>query len=111
MTNPQQNSIELAKEKFELLPEDAQSAIRDFEYDKALREIHEMYKLHIDQASSLEKAVADVIFGEIETTQLIPILQNELRISPEMALKLSIDVDAKILRPLQEKMKVIQAQV
>jgi hypothetical protein len=103
------NSIELIKERFELLPEDAQKAIQQFEYDKALKEIHSAYKLHIDQAYSLEKAVADVIFGDLETHQLISFLQTELRLSPEVALQLSIEINTKILIPIQEKMKDIQA--
>lgn len=104
------NSIELIKEKFELLPEDAQKAIQQFEYDKALKEIHDAYKLHIDQAYSLEKAVADVIFGDLETRQLISFIQSELRVSPETATQLSIDINTKILLPIQEKMKNIQAE-
>lgn len=103
------NSIELIKERFDLLPDDAQKAIQQFEYDKALKEIHTSYKLHIDQAYSLEKAVADVIFGDLETQQLISFLQTELRLSPEIALQLSLDVNTKILLPIQEKMKEIQA--
>lgn len=105
------NSIELIKEKFELLPDDAQKAIQQFEYDKALKEIHDAYKLHIDQAYSLEKAVADVIFGDLETRQLVSFLQSELRITPEIALQLSTDINTKILIPIQEKMKSMQAEL
>lgn len=104
------NSIELMKERFQLLPDDAQAAIRQFEFDKALKEIHNTYKLHIDQAYSLEKAVADVIFGDLETIDLVSFLKNELRLSPEVATQLSIDINTKILRPIQDKMKKIQAQ-
>lgn len=103
------NSIELITERFNLLPEDAQSAIKQFDYDAALKEIHLSYKLHIDQASSLEKAVADVIFGELETTDLLNFLQTELRITPEIAMQLTVDVNKKILIPIQEKMREIQA--
>ena len=103
------NSIELIKERFDLLPEDAQKAIQQFEYDQALREIHASYKLHIDQAYSLEKAVADVIFGDLETHQLVSFLEKELRLTPEIAMKLSMDVNTKILMLIQDKMKEIQA--
>ncbi|MDQ5912529.1 MAG: hypothetical protein QG568_744 [Patescibacteria group bacterium] len=103
------NSIELITERFNLLPDDAQSAIKQFDYDTALKEIHQSYKLHIDQASSLEKAVADVIFGELETADLLPFLQTELRLTPEIAMQLTLDVNKKILAPIQEKMKEIQA--
>ncbi len=104
------NSIELLKERFELLPRDAQEAIKQFEYDKALKEIHSTYKLHIDQAYTLETAVANVIFGELETSELISFLQTELRLSQETATQLAVEVNNKVLIPIQEKMKTIQAQ-
>ncbi len=101
------NSLE-ANEKFSSLPEDAKEAIRQFEYDKTLREIHDSYKLHIDQAYSLEKAVADVIFGDIESHQLVSFLQKELRLSADEATMLSGDINAKILLPLQNKMRSME---
>lgn len=104
------NSLEL-KEQFELLPEDAKNAIRQFEYDKTLKEIHDSYKLHIDQAYSLEKAISDVIFGEIEPHQLIPFLKNELRLSPETSAQLGSDINTKILLPIQNNMRELQAKV
>lgn len=103
------NSLEL-KAQFELLPEDAKNAIRQFEYDKKLREIHDSYKLHIDQTYSLEKAVSDVIFGEIEPNQLISFLKDELRLNPETATQLGSDINTKILLPIQNNMREIQAK-
>ncbi len=102
------NSLE-TKEKFQTLPDDAQEAIRQFEYDKTLKEIHNMYKLHIDQAYSLENIVSDVIFGETETHTLISLLTSELRLTQEQATKLSMDINTKILLPIQNKMREIQA--
>jgi hypothetical protein len=93
------NSLE-ANEKFSSLPEDAKDAIRQFEYDKTL---------HIDQAYSLERAVADVIFGDIEPHQLVSFLKNELRLSPELATQLSTDINTKILLPIQTKMRAIES--
>jgi hypothetical protein len=102
------NSLE-ANEKFSSLPEDAKDAIRQFEYDKTLKQIHDSYKLHIDQAYSLERAVADVIFGDIEPHQLVSFLKNELRLSPELATQLSTDINTKILLPIQTKMRAIES--
>lgn len=103
------NSLE-TKPQFEMLPEDAKTAIREFEYDKILKEIHDSYKLHIDQAYSLEKAVSGVIFGEIETHSLVLFLKNELRLASETALQLSQDINTKILLPIQSKMKALESQ-
>lgn len=102
------NSLE-ANEKFSSLPEDAKEAIRQFEYDKTLKEIHDSYKLHIDQAYSLERAIADVIFGDIEPHQLVSLLKNELRLSPELAEMLSAEINAKMLLPIQAKMRAMES--
>lgn len=102
------NSLEQMNDRFQLLPDDAQDAIRQFEYDKALRNIHAKYKLHIDQASSLEKAVASVVFGEARPQSLIMTIQNELRVEAEKAREIAFDVNQMILLPIQEIMKRIQ---
>ncbi|HEY1037099.1 MAG TPA: hypothetical protein VGE62_00790 [Candidatus Paceibacterota bacterium] len=104
------NSLEQISDKFQDLPEDAQAAIRQFEYDKALRAIHMKYKLHIDQAASLEKAVANVVFGEIRPQTLISIIQNELRLDAELAKQVAFDVNERILMPIQEIMRNIQRE-
>lgn len=102
------NSIETQTERFTLLPDDARTAIQTFDYDTALKDIHSTHKLHIDQAASLEKAVADVIFGDMHTNQLVSYIEKELRLDPGKAIELALDVNAKILLPIQENMRKIQ---
>ncbi len=104
------NSLEQMSEKFQQLPDDAQIAISQFDYDKALRDVHMKYKLHIDQASSLEKAVASVVFGEIRPQTLIQIIQSELRLDAELSKSIAFDINQSILLPIQELMRNIQRE-
>jgi hypothetical protein len=104
------NSIELMTEKFSTLPADAQAAIRQFEYDRALKAIHAKYKLHIDQAASLEKALAGIIFGDDRPLSLVQKLQHDLRIDQELAKNITSDVNTTILKPIQDAMRRMQAE-
>jgi len=97
-------------ERFERLPEDAQRAIQEFEYDKALKHIHQVYKLHIDQASSLEKIVADIVFGDRRSQEMVHLIEQELRISNETAVQVALDVNKSILVPIQKIMQKIQLE-
>ncbi len=101
------NSIE-SREGFEKLPEDAKQAIRKFNYDQVLKEIHTVYKLHIDQAATLESIIAEVVFGTFEGGSMLEKVEKELRLDPTRAGELVMDVNRKILRPIQENMRMIQ---
>ncbi len=103
------NSIELL-ENFKDLPDEVQKVISSFKYDEALKGVHEKYKLHIDQASALEKELAKVIFGETKPQQLIPHVQQELHIPAEKAREIVFDVNTSILIPLQNLMKEEQTK-
>lgn len=104
------NSLELMKERFDMLPDDTKKAISMFDYNTALKEIHTKYKLHIDQAASLEKAVADLVFGQIRSSQLIPTISSELRIDITKATEIGYDVNTNILKPIQALMQKIQEE-
>lgn len=103
------NSIELL-EDFKNLPEEVQMVISSFKYDEALKDLHEKYKLHIDQASALEKELAKVIFGEIKPQQLIPHVEQELHVSAEKAREIVFDVNTMVLMPLQNLMKAVHTK-
>lgn len=96
------------KGRFENLPEDAQQAIAAFDYDGALKNLHTQYKLHIDQASALEQIVANIIFGDRRPQSLVLEIESGLRVTHEQAVDIAMDVNKKILMPIQENMKEIQ---
>ena len=102
-----QNSIENLPD-FMDLPSDVQKVIRDFKYDEALRAIHSRHKLHIDQAASLEKETARIIFGDARSHELLGNIQKELRIDPKLAQEITLDINNTILKPLQASMKSMQ---
>lgn len=93
-----------------MLPNDAQKAIQQFEYDKALKKIHMAYKLHIDQASSLEKIVADIVFGDQRSQEMVHLIERELRLPNEEAVKVALDVNRNILMPIQKNMQMLQVE-
>lgn len=97
-------------ERFDLLPEDAQNAVAAFDYDGALRGLHQKHKLHIDQAAALEKNVADIVFGERKSHDLITHLMADLHIDHATAETVAFDTNDTILKPLQEAMKKIQSE-
>lgn len=104
------NSIVAMKERFQLLSDDAQKAIEAFDYDSALKELHTQYKLHLDQASTLEQIVAGIIFGDTRPQSLVTEIESGLRITHELATQVAVDVNKKILIPIQENMKRIQLE-
>lgn len=104
------NSIVHMTERFERLPVDAQKAIQEFEYDTALKHIHTAYKLHIDQASQLEKIVADIVFGDRRSQEMVTVIEHELRVPNDVAVQIAVDVNGTILVPIQKNMQRIQLE-
>lgn len=102
------NSIVRMTDKFEQLPDDAKKAIENFPYDKELKDIHNHYHLHIDQASALERIVAGVIFGEHPPMSMVSMIGRELRVPLETAQNIATDINTKLLRPIQKSMQLIQ---
>jgi hypothetical protein len=105
------NSLLQNTERFNLLPEDAKQAIQSFDYDTALKSIHDKYKLHIDQAAALEKAVADVVFGDMHSNELLVYIQRELRVDQSKATEIAVDINKNVLLPIQLKMREIEASM
>lgn len=105
------NSLLQNTERFNLLPADAKQAIQNFDYDTALKSVHDKYKLHIDQAAALEKAVADVIFGDMHSNELLAYIQRELRVDQNKAGEIAVDINKSILLPIQLKMREIEASM
>ncbi len=102
------NSLEQAADRFIKLPPLFQEAIRNFDYDKKMAGITEKHKLHIDQAFILEKTIADIIFGDIHSDQMIHKLESELHMPKDKVSELAIDVNGIVLLPIREAIKAQQ---
>ncbi len=103
------NTLEQMTERFELLPVSIQDAIKAFDYDHRLQKIHKKYKLHIDQSVTLESLLANIIFGDIKSTDLTSHVAHDLRIDREKAVEISLEINNDILLPLREKIKETQS--
>jgi hypothetical protein len=102
------NTLEQATARFAKLPTDFQEAIRHFDYDKRLSAIHQKFKLHIDQSFALEKAVGDVIFGDIHSTEMHTAILHGLHVTKEQADEISMEINNQILLPIREAIKLVQ---
>lgn len=97
-------------DRFNNLPEDAQKALQMFDYDEALKGIHTLYKLHIDQAAALERIVADIVFGDTRSQDMVHHIESELRVANETAAQIALEVNRQILLPIQKNMQRMQLE-
>ena len=104
-------SIERNTEKFNALPLDYQEAIRTSDYDNSLSSITKDHKLHIDQSAILEVLLAKLIFGEIESEDIISKVENELNITNTESSHLVNELNELIIKPIKENLKNIQMGV
>ncbi len=104
------NTLEEMTERFALLPVNIQEAITAFDYDHRLQKIHKKYKLHIDQSVQLETLLANIIFGDMKSTELTTHVERDLRLTRDKAVEISLEINNDILLPLREKIKETQAK-
>lgn len=104
-------SIERNTEKFNALPLDYQEAIRTSDYDNKLAIVTKEHKLHIDQSAVLEVLLAKLIFGEIESKDIISKMENSLNITNPEAAHLANELNELVIKPIKENLKNIQTNV
>jgi hypothetical protein len=101
-------SIERNTEKFNNLPADYQQAVRMSDYDNKLGLITKEHKLHIDQSATLESLLARLIFGEIESEDIISEMEDKINISNTEALGIAKEIDEIIIKPIKTNLQNIQ---
>lgn len=104
------NTLERMTDKFNTLPFDFQEAIRTFDYDLRLNAISKKHRLHIDQLVHLEKAMSDVVFGDLKAKDLNNTLISEMHIEQTLVNEITIDLNKEILIPLREHIRNIQTK-
>ncbi len=104
-------SIERNTEKFASLPLDYQEAIRMSDYDNTLGTITKNHKLHIDQSAILELLLAQLIFGEIESREMISEVESKLHINNTEAVRITAELNELIIKPIKENLKNIQTNL
>ncbi|MEI6042123.1 MAG: hypothetical protein WCQ00_00965 [bacterium] len=103
-------SIERNTEQFNKLPESFKTAIKASDYDKSLALISKEHKLHIDQSSMLEELLAKLIFGDIESEDIISEMKSKLNLSKEEATKIAAELDQMIIKEIKRNLMNIQKE-
>lgn len=104
------NSTNYFQEKLETLPDHVRWAIRDVDYMKELAEVKKKYKLHIDQAATLESLTQHLILGDIDAATFMNSLFKEAYISSQIAADILVDIDTLILRRIREKIESFEQE-
>lgn len=102
------NTLEQMTGRFEKMPIDIQEAIKAFDYDHRLQKIHKKHKLHLDQSVLLESILADIVFGDMKSTELTTQVTDKLRIDRSVGAEIAIEINSEIILPLREKIKEVQ---
>jgi hypothetical protein len=95
------NQTDYFTEKIATLPEDLQDAIRASNHDVILKEIQREYKLHIDQAQTLETLATQLIFGDIDAPDFVNNMFNEAHVSSAVAGDILLNIDTRILKKIR----------
>ena len=103
-------SIERNSEKFNLLPEDFKTAIKNSSYDQELEIIRTKHKLHIDQSATLEDVLAMMIFGEIASIDFVAKIEEKINVSHEEANAIAKEINEKIIEQIKENLKKIETE-
>lgn len=104
------NTTTYFEEKLETLPDHLRWAIRDVDYITELGEIKKKYKLHIDQAATLEVVTQRLILGDIDAAGFMDAMFKEAYISSQIAADILVDVDIHILKRIREKIESFEQE-
>lgn len=95
-------------DKIKTLPEDLQYAVIMSDWRKALIDIHNKFKLHIDQTQVLEDSTVKLMFGDIDAPDFITNMFTNAHINSETAADILLEVDMQILKKIRERLESIQ---
>ncbi|MES2985898.1 MAG: hypothetical protein V4686_02095 [Patescibacteria group bacterium] len=104
------NQTEYFTEKIATLPEDVQEAIYASGYEKALSDIQNEYKLHIDQGQVMETLATHLMFGDLDAPGFINGMFNEAHISSSVAGDMLVKIDTHILKKIREYLEDIEEE-
>jgi hypothetical protein len=96
------NQTDYFTEKIATLPEDVQEAILASGHEAVLKDVQREYKLHIDQAQTLETLATQLIFGDIDAPEFVNNMFNEAHVSSAVAGDILLKIDTLILRKIRK---------
>ena len=97
-------------EKIKTLPENLQYAVIMSDWRKALIEIQNKFKLHIDQTQVLEDSVVKLMFGDIDAPDFISNMFSNGHVNSETAADILLEVDLQILKKIRQRLEAMQEQ-
>jgi hypothetical protein len=102
------NDTTYFEEKLETLPDHIRWAIQAVDYKSALEEIKKKYRLHIDQAATLEKLCQLFMLGDIDATGFVNNMFTEGHLSSQVAGEMLVDIDTLILKKIRGKIETFE---
>lgn len=96
---------EKLRERFLALPKAIQQAITSADIEKQLRELSDVYKLHLDQWQKLENEVMLTLLGLEEAEQLQENIAKEVGVPDDIAKTLTDNIAITIFQPIREELE------
>lgn len=88
-------------ENTDQLPAEIAQAVLEFKYSKGFSTLMSKYKLHYDQAETLEDMTFRVMFSDMTPNEFTSKLVSELRLAPAVAKELTEDTNTNIIDPVK----------
>lgn len=91
--------------RFKSLPLVVQRSIKSASVEKHLRDLANVHKLHVDQWELLENEVMMTLLGFSPPDQLETHLRDSLKIAPDTAHLLAVDINTAVFEPIRNELE------
>jgi len=108
--NTDQHPIQLIKERFAELPPEVQAAVTASDLKDKMRAIGDKYNLLLDKQSDLQRLILIVMLGLMSSSEFVPSLMEELKISRTEANLIANDVSEQIFAPIRTHLREWEEQ-
>jgi len=106
-----QYSLEQLNKKFDLLPEDIQSAISSSDVDQKIQNIGRQHNLHIDKMGELSDETGLVMLGFTHPSNFIKNIKGRVGVDENMAREITKEINEQIFKPIKNSlMKVHETE-
>ncbi len=95
---------------YDSISDDLKQVINQSNYDETLAQISKKHKLHIDQSAKLEALLSKIVFGEVNSADIINKIEEEVQISKSEAIEISKDINELIIHPIKDSLRQLQTQ-
>jgi hypothetical protein len=89
---------------FEELPGDVKEAMSSVETTRIILDMQKKYAFHVDQTGSLSNEILLLSLGLTPPQKFSENIEKRMRISPDVAQKVTVEVNEKIFRPIRESL-------